>query len=117
LQDRAGAQQSAAKAFSVSKATAAKFFGDLQEARAGKATSQPCMKSASFGTSTHVAWHDWTSPDLDCPPGSPLTAALLTDVGAIRKASGIDSAVPLRRGMLPGIRPMPVATPSPRPSD
>ncbi|MBV8491007.1 MAG: hypothetical protein JO199_10815 [Candidatus Eremiobacteraeota bacterium] len=83
------------------QATAKKFFADVRAARDGKASSEPCMKSASFGTSTHVTWHGWTSPDLDCPPAGPLATALAADVDAIRKASGADSAMPLHRGLIP----------------
>lgn len=95
-QDRFGAAQGAAKAFSVSAATATRFFADLAAARKGDATGEPCMKSASFGTTTKVEWHGWISPDLDCPSNSALTTALVHDVGEIRQTSGI-SAEPLRR--------------------
>jgi hypothetical protein len=95
--DRFGTVQGAAKAFSVPASTATRFFADLAAARKGAATGQPCMKSASFGTTTHVVWHSWTSPDLDCPAGNALTAALVHDVGEIRQTSGI-GVEPLRRG-------------------
>jgi hypothetical protein len=97
--DRFGTVQGAAKPFTVPASTAARFFADLAAARKGAAAGQPCIKSASFGTTTHVVWHGWTSPDLDCPAANALTAALVHDVGEIRQTSGI-SAEPLRRAPL-----------------
>lgn len=117
LQNRLGVAQSEPKAFSMSSTVVKKFFADLKSARDGKAASEPCMKSASFGTSTHVSWHDWTSPDLDCPPADPLMKALDRDVSAIRSASGVDS-MPLHRSLLPGGPPHVIVEPSesPRPT-
>jgi hypothetical protein len=92
---RAGSQHSTPKTFSVSKETATRFFADLAAARNGDATTVPCMKSASFGTTLHITWQGWTSPDLSCPPKDSLGAALIRDVQAIREASGVSSA-PLR---------------------
>lgn len=117
-QNRLGTTQAAVKPFTVPSSVATRFFADLQAARKGHAKGVPCMKSASFGTTTRVTWHGWMSPDLDCPPGDALTAALVHDVGVIRKASGIDS-MPLHRVGLP-MRPMPFAPisapPSPAPT-
>lgn len=106
-----GSAATASKAFTFSPSLAARFFADLKAARGGHAKAQPCMKSASFGTSTHVHWHGWTSPDLDCPPGDALTSALLRDVTAIRSAGKINSA-PLR-GVFPGGPPRVIVSPSP----
>lgn len=86
-----GAAPSAAKPFTVPSATITKFFDDLAAARKANIASVPCMKSVSFGSTTHVAWQGWQSPDLDCPPKDDLGTALLNDVDAIRKASGISS--------------------------
>ena len=86
-----GAAPSAAKPFSVPSATITKFFDDLAAARKANIASVPCMKSVSFGSTTHVAWQGWQSPDLDCPPKDDLGTALVNDVEAIRKASGISS--------------------------
>jgi hypothetical protein len=97
--DRFGTAQGAAKGFSVPASTATRLFADLAAARKGAAAGEPCMKSASFGTTTHIVWHGWTSPDLDCPAGNALTAALVHDVGEIRQTSGI-GAEPLRRAPL-----------------
>ncbi len=89
-----------AKKFNVDAATTARFFADLSAARKGKAVSVPCMKSASFGTTTRVTWQGWVSPDLDCPPKDDLGSALVTDVEAIRKASGMTG--PPMRAAAPG---------------
>ena len=53
------------------------------------------MKSASFGSSTHVKWQGWVSPDLECPPKTSAGDALVKDVDEIRKASGL-AQTPLR---------------------
>lgn len=100
------------KSFTFSPSVAARFFIDLKAARDGKAQVERCMKSASFGTSTHVFWHGWTSPDLDCPPDDPLTSALLKDVNAIRSAGKV-TAAPLRGGMFPGGPPRVIVSPLP----
>jgi hypothetical protein len=100
----------AAKTFTVSAATTSRFFADLAAARKDDAKSVPCMKSASFGTSTHVTWQGWVSPDLDCPPKGSLGAALVEDIQTIRQASGI-SAFPLRR------TPLEMTSPSPPRAD
>ena len=89
MQSRGGAPGTP-KAFAVPAATASRFFADLAAARKGNATSVPCMKSASFGTTTHVNWQGWVSPDLSCPPKGQLGDALVQDVDAIRKAAGIE---------------------------
>jgi hypothetical protein len=94
LKERGGAA-STPKAFTLSAATTARFFADLAAARKANTATAPCVKSASFGTSTHVAWQDWKSPDLSCPPNDSLGAALVRDIDAIRQAAGI-SQTPLR---------------------
>ncbi|MGA8797677.1 MAG: hypothetical protein WB526_11520 [Candidatus Cybelea sp.] len=88
---------SSPKPFTVSQATVAHFFADLAAARKGNATSAPCMKSASFGSTLRISWQQWVSPDLTCPPKDALGAALITDVQTLRKAAGIGAA-PLRQG-------------------
>jgi hypothetical protein len=89
LQERGGGAVGTPKPFTISAATTARFFADLAAARKGAMTTAPCMKSASFGTSTHVTWQGWTSPDLSCPPNDSLGDALVGDVDAIRKAAGV----------------------------
>lgn len=104
--DRVGAVQGAAKPFTVPAATATRFFADLAAARKAGVTGEPCMKSASFGTTTKIVWHGWKSPDLDCPASNAVMTALVHDVGEIRQTSGI-SAEPLRRAPVA----QPVSTP------
>ncbi|HTU82627.1 MAG TPA: hypothetical protein VMF61_10890 [Candidatus Acidoferrales bacterium] len=101
LRDRTGTALGTPKPFSLPDAVASRFMADLKAARAAKPPASACMKSASFGTTTHVEWHGWTSPDLDCPPRNAPTAALVHDVGVIRLASGADTATPPRRSPLP----------------
>ena len=62
---------------------------DLAAARKNKTAAVHCMKSASFGSFTHVTWDGWESPDLDCPPADSYADALVKDVEQIREASGI----------------------------
>ncbi len=78
-----------AKSFTVPAAVATRFFSDLAAARSSNAATVPCMKSASFGTSTHITWQGWVSPDLECPPKTSAGDALVKDVQDIREASGI----------------------------
>jgi hypothetical protein len=112
--NRDGSPLSSPKPFTVDPSVAKKFFADLAAARSQGAATVPCMKSASFGSSTHVKWHGWTSPDLTCPPGNAAGAALVSDVETIVKLSGF-SATP-RRGLGP-MRPMePPGTPEPSPT-
>lgn len=80
----------ATKTFHVADATLKKFLADLNAAR--RMTTSPaggCMKSASFGSSTRIAWQGWTSPDLECPAPNAQIAALADDVHAVREAAGI----------------------------
>jgi hypothetical protein len=92
LQQLRSSQSSTPKPFTISKAVASRFFADLAAARKGNATTVPCMKSASFGTTLRITWQGWTSPDLSCPPKDALGKALIADVQAIREASGISAA-------------------------
>ena len=105
-----------AKPFTIDPTVAKKFLADAKAARANPGTPQQCMKSASFGTTTHVTWHDYTSGDLQCPPFSTDVATLANDVSAIRQAAGVLG--PIHRIRLPiDQRRLPETTPSmsPRP--
>jgi hypothetical protein len=76
-----------------------KFFEDARAARNQHAIGRACMKSASFGTTTVVQWHGWTSPDLECP-GDGLVVALASDAHEI--AAALKSGAPgSRRPLLP----------------
>ena len=79
-----------------------RFFADLAAARKGNATTAPCVKSASFGSTLRITWQQWVSPDLTCPPKDALGAALITDAQTLREVAGIGAA-PLRQG--PEIQP------------
>ncbi len=94
LQRRGEPVGSAPKAFTIPAATTAKFFTDVAAAKKGNAATVPCMKSASFGSSIHVSWQGWTSPDLTCPPKDSLGQALIADVDAIRHAAGVTDLPP-----------------------
>lgn len=94
LQNR-GVTRSAPKPFTIAPAVAAQFFASLKAARTANVSTLPCMKSASFGTTTRITWHDWTSPDLDCPSDHAVLDALIASLNKIRAASGI--------GTLPGV--------------
>jgi hypothetical protein len=96
LQPRGSSTTSTPKAFTVPTATATRFFSDLAAARKGNAATVPCMKSASFGSTTRISWQGWQSPDLSCPAKDSLGDALVKDVDAIRKAAGI-AELPLRQ--------------------
>lgn len=95
LQEKGGAPKGTPKAFTLPSSTVARFFADLAAARKSGAQSVPCMKSVSFGTTVHVTWQEWVSPDLTCPAKDALGQALVKDVDAIRQAAGI-AAMPLR---------------------
>jgi len=102
--------RTAKKSFEISSSLAGRFFSDVKAARDGSAPASHCMKSASFGTATHVHWHGWISPDLDCPGDDKLTTALVNDVSAIRTAGAITGA-PLRG--FPGGAPRLIVSPEP----
>lgn len=95
-QNRDGSATGPAKSFTVPAATAARFFADLATAKNSNAVTVPCMKSASFGSSMHVKWQGWVSPDLECPAKTSAGDALIKDVDEIRQASGL-AQQPLRQ--------------------
>jgi hypothetical protein len=63
--------------------------------------TQPCMKSASFGSRTTLAYKTKTSADLQCGQLSPAGRALAVDVAAITEAAAVH---PARRMTLPVMR-------------
>ena len=95
-QNRDASATGQAKPFTVPASTAARFFTDLATAKSTNAVTVPCMKSASFGSSMHVKWQGWVSPDLECPAKTSAGDALIKDVDEIRQASGL-AAQPLRQ--------------------
>jgi hypothetical protein len=112
-----GVSRGAPKSFTVANGVATQFFANLKAVRAGNVAGEPCMKSASFGTTTRVSWHGWTSPDLDCPSDRAPLRALVSSVNAIRQASGIGTLPGPNRGAGGGplhAEPPPTDTPPPR---
>lgn len=104
------------RTFRLPDALARRLLADAREAKRTRPAGSPCMKSASFGSTTSVSYHGYTSPDLECP-GSGVLARLASDVRAIVRSSGFVPA-PGRRVGLPGGEPRrPEATlhPSPAP--
>jgi len=104
------------KPFGLRSDISAQFFADLHAARAENAPAAHCMKSASFGTSTVVQWHGWTSPDLQCRPSSATLRALARDVDAIEAASGITTQIRHRIGLPHDLRKIPTPTPEEQPT-
>lgn len=79
---------------SISQRLVTRFFADLREAGdVAKLPDAHCMKSTSFGTSTHVAYRGAVSPDISCPSSSSIVRALYNDTQAIAQAAGV-SMVP-----------------------
>lgn len=92
-----------------------KFFADVKAARANPGRPGRCMKSASFGTTTSVLWHEYQSVDLQCPPFTTEVTALAADVRNIQSAANL--ANPLQRIRLPlEPRKIPTATPEATPT-
>ena len=87
------------------------FFNDLHTARNSRPASQPCVKSASFGTATIVQYHGWTSPDLECG-GDGSVNALGSDAKKIAAQLQIQG-MPVRSiPMLPNEHRRPEPTPT-----
>ncbi len=112
----ASVQGATPKAFGVPSDLSARFFADLHAASNDAAPAMHCMKSASFGTSTMVQWHAWSSPDLQCPPFSAGLGALARDVGAIETAAGITTQIHRRIGLPPDLRKIPTPIPEVQPT-
>jgi hypothetical protein len=116
--NRAGNEVGQASNGSVPMDLVRKFFGDLSAAKhSGRVVGQTCMKSASFGSTTVVQYHGWTSPDLECP-GDGFVVALASEAHQVA-ASLNTRRLPVRRPLMPNEprrapAPGPVqATPSP----
>jgi len=79
-----------------------RFYADLAAAGPLDALPvQPCMKSASFGSRTTLAYKMKTSADLQCGQTSAAGHALAADVAAITAAAGVQ---PAHRTTLPVMR-------------
>lgn len=106
----------------VPKAVADQLFRDLRSAKGQPTGAQACMKSASFGTTTVVEYHGWTTPDLECG-GNGFVIALGSDVHKVAALLHVQGIQPHRIPMLPNEprRPEPTggqasASPEPAPS-
>ncbi len=91
--NRAGAQIGTPVRGQIPATLAVTFLHDALQARKNRDSiiSRPCMKSASFGSVTTVLYHEWTSPDLECPGGG-FVVALGADahkIAALLKMQGI----------------------------
>lgn len=83
---RGGAPLGEATSGQIPLSVAQKLFEDLASAKqSGRIARGSCMKSVSFGSSTVVIYHGWSSPDLTCPGGG-LTGALAADTGTVTAA-------------------------------
>jgi hypothetical protein len=90
---RAGNRLDAPVPGHIPQDVAGRFISEARQARERRVSSQPCMKSASFGTTTVVTYHGWTSPDLECP-GDGYAVALGSDahkIVALLKFQGMPS--------------------------
>jgi hypothetical protein len=99
----------AASEATLSKETGETFFKDLAAAMPlSKLAHQPCMKSASFGSTTYIEYKGERSPDLSC--GSEGAGAkLAADVQSIATELKV---VVFGRGGRTAV-PQPAASPSP----
>jgi len=74
----------------------AALFADLKTAGPLNAMATArCMKSASFGTVTHVSYNGQISPDISCPANAGGGRQLEIDTDAIVQAAGV-SRLPSR---------------------
>jgi len=99
--NRAGENLGDARSGRIPAALAQTFLNDARQARKARVVSQSCRKSASFGTSTVVTYHGWTSPDLECP-GDGFVVALAADAHKIAAALNVQGLPPRRVPMPPG---------------
>jgi hypothetical protein len=117
LIQRTGAVLTSPVSGRVSTDLTRKFFEDVRAAKAaGRLGTESCMKSASFGSTTVVEYHGWTSPDLTCP-GDGMVVALASEANAITSALAVQGHTYRRIPMLPNEHRRPEgATASPEPS-
>ena len=120
--NRAGRQTEQPQHARIDSALVRKLLDDASAAKNGGATGNACMKSTSFGTTTVVQYHGWTSPDLECP-GDGFVIALGSDAKKIVAALHVQGQSTRRIPMLPNEpRRVPVerspgqASPTPEPS-
>jgi len=81
---------------------ATQLYADLDAAGPLDALpTEHCMKSASFGSRTSIAYKTKTSSDLQCGQLSPAGRALAADAAAITQAAAVH---PMHRTTLPVMR-------------
>ncbi len=95
---RNGTPEGAATTASIPGNLAQTFLNDARQARSNHAISRACMKSASFGTTTVVLYHGWTSPDLECPGGG-FSVALAADAHKIAAVLNVQAMRPKRNSL------------------
>jgi len=94
-------QGTATRSVTIAAQLATQLYADLAAAGPLDALpTQPCMKSASFGSRTTLAYKTKTSADLQCGQLSPAGRALAADAAAIAQAV----VHPVRRTTLPVMR-------------
>lgn len=95
----------------IDKSIASKFFEDAQRGMPlSKLQVAPCMKSASFGSSTFVWWRTERSPDLSCASDA-NSRSVFADALSIASALKIGGGSPI---YLPTGEPRkPIPTPTP----
>lgn len=98
--NRAGTAVDAPVTGQVPANLAQRFLDEARQARSNHAISRSCMKSASFGSSTVVVYHTWTSPDLQCP-GDGYVVALAADANKIVSLLHVQGVQPHRIPLLP----------------
>jgi hypothetical protein len=88
-----------AQSLSADKALATQLYADIDRAKdLSTLPSGQCMKSASFGTTTSIAYNGRRSPDLECAQNA-LEQALRSDVDEIIRA--VTKGQPTFRRTLP----------------
>jgi len=82
----------------ISASLTKKFFSDIRAAMPLEKlpTNQPCIKPASFGTSTRIRFDRKQSPDISCP-GNAEVRLLFKDVTQIAQALKVKN-VPRSKG-------------------
>ena len=96
----------------IDPSLAAKFFADAQRGMPlSRLRYAPCMKSASFGTSTFVWWRGERSPDLTCPEGA-VASSVYQDALAIASELKIGTGSPVYLPTGEPRKPIPTASPN-----
>ena len=74
---------------SLSNGMVHKLYSDIANGRPlAQLPSSNCLKSAGFGTFTHISFGSERTPDVSCP-GNDITAALFRDAKAIAAVLGV----------------------------